>query len=509
MAQDCAGHEIRSGFDHLRRDNSMAPPEKGQHAARENADAHRQDNVLLGRKLPGEKMRRLLLACMVGACTTMHTGAPADTITPVIEHYAAERDFSGVTLIAEANGVREFEDARGLADRNVRLAITRDTRFQIASISKLFVAVAVLREVDRGRLALDASIGVYVPHLPPRLSRITIASLMGHTSGLRRDSNFSADEALTVAEHIARLTDDELQFPAGQYVYSNTGYVLLARAVEIVSGRPFDVALREEVLAPAGLSDTDFIVGETVIPGLAIGYARGPEGWRTPPRARHRGVYPPGGLYSTAYDLARFMEVLVEGRLLSEQSTRALFEPRMPTGEGNQIAAYAGVISAHNGDDYLLVAGSADGGKAVLMRAMHAGRTIVILSNVGDVPITEMLRDVVIAAEGGVPAFPAPCQLWDEAYFVDRAGRYDFTGTGLERLNGADRFVVGLVTDGDRAFFWDAQDDSMTLLCERSTHVLTPSYTDDVRMSFEGGDMPVMVLDWDGQTFRAPRQPLP
>ncbi|WP_395645278.1 hypothetical protein [Terricaulis sp.] len=159
-----------------------------------------------------------------------------------------------------------------------------------------------------------------------------------------------------------------------------------------------------------------------------------------------------------------------------------------------------------NGEDYLLVAGSADGGKAVLMRAMHAGRTIVILSNVGDVPITEMLRDVVIAAEGGSPALPAPCQLRDTAYFLDRTGRYDFTGTGLERVNGADRFVVGLVTDGDRAFFWDTQDDSMTLLCERSAHVLTPSYTDDVRMSFENGDMPVMVLDWDGETFRAPRQ---
>lgn len=454
-------------------------------------------------------MRGLLLACLVGACTTIEAQAPADPITSVVERYASERDFSGVTLMVGANGVSEFEDARGVADRNVRLAVTRHTRFQIASISKLFVAVAVLREVDRRRLSLDAPIGAYVPHLPPRLSRITIASLMGHTSGLRRDSNFSADESLTVAEHTARLSDDELQFPAGQYAYSNTGYVLLARAVERASGRPFDVALREDVLTPAGLMDTDFIVGDTVIPGLAMGYARGPEGWRMPPRARHRGVYPPGGLYSTAHDLARFMDLLAEGQLLSEQSTRALFEPRTPAGEGNQIAAYAGVISVRNGEDYLLVAGSADGGKAVLMRAMHAGQTIVILSNVGDVPITEMLRDVVIAAEGGVPALPAPCRLQDEAYFIDRAGRYDFTGTGLERLNGADRFVVGLVTDGDRAFFWDARDDSMTLLCEGSAHVLTPSYTDDVRMSFENGDMPVMVLNWNGETFRAPRQSSP
>ncbi len=265
-------------------------------------------------------MRGLLLACMVGACTTMEAEAPAAPITPVLQRYASERDFSGVTLVVAANGVREFEDARGLADRNLRLEVTRDTRFQIASISKLFVAVAVLREVDRGQLRLDAPVGAYVPHLPPLLSRITIASLMGHTSGLRRDSNFNADESLTVAEHVARLTDEELQLPAGQYGYSNTGYVLLARAVEIASGRPFDVALREEVMAPAGLTDTDFIVGDNAIPRLAVGYARGPEGWRTPPRARHLGVYPPGGLYSTADDLVRLMELLARGRLLSEQS---------------------------------------------------------------------------------------------------------------------------------------------------------------------------------------------
>lgn len=451
-------------------------------------------------------MKSILLACwLAAACTTAVGARPNVLLAPLVKSYEDERDFSGVTMVVEPDGRRSFLDARGLADKNARMPVTPDTRFQIASISKLFVATAVLREVDRGRLALDASIGAYVPDLPPRLRQASIAALLGHTAGLRRDSAYSADETLTVAQHVARLTDDELQFSPGEYAYSNTGYVLLAGAVEIVSGQPFDVALRDDVLTPAGLANTGFIVGDEVIPRLAIGYARAPGGWRTPPRARHRGVYPPGGLYSTADDLARFMQVLTKGALLSEASRQALFAPRARVGK-NQTAAYAGVISARKGEDYMLAAGSADGGKAVLMRAMHAGTTIVILSNVGDVPITEMLRDVVIAAEGGAPALPPPCRLRDQAFFADRSGHYDFTGTGLERLTGAPRFEVALVTEGNRAFLWDAQDESMTQLCERTARVLTPSETDDIHLRFEAGVPPVMVLDWDGKPFRAQRK---
>lgn len=169
------------------------------------------------------------------------------------------------------------------------------------------------------------------------------------------------------------------------------------------------------------------------------------------------------------------------------------------------MASYAGVITVRNGESYLLVAGSADGGKAVLMRAMSARRTIVVLSNVGDVPITEMLRDVVVASEGGTPSPPMPCRLSDSTTYVARVGQYDFTGTGLDRASGVDRYRVGLTLDGDRAFLWDGQDQSMTLLCEREPGLLTPSYTDDIRIRFEGSDRPIMVFEWDTSTYRAPR----
>lgn len=446
----------------------------------------------------------LLQGCMTRPDVPPPVAAPA--IRDVVNGFEARRDYSGVTMVTGKDGTTILADARGLADKAAGTPVTGSTRFQIASISKLFVAVAVLRQVDRGTLRLEERIGTYIQGLPPPIAQLTLAELMAHTAGLRRDSPFSPDETLTVVRHVARLTDDELVAPRGQYSYSNTGYVLLARAVELATGKPFDIALQAEVLEPAGLADTGFILGDVEVPRLAVGYARGIDGWRIPPRARHRGIYPPGGLYSTAGDLTRFMRLLRAGKLLSRSATRALFRPRAAISDA-QAASFAGVLTARNGEEYLLVAGSADGGKAVLMEAMHAHRTTVILSDIGDVPVTEMLRDVVIATEGGVPAPPAPCQLTDAAAFTPRAGIYIFTGTGPDALAGTDAFRVGLVIDNDRAFLWDREDESMTLLCEGPEGDLAPAYTRDIRLGFESeAGVPVMILNWDGQVFRATRQ---
>jgi hypothetical protein len=139
------------------------------------------------------------------------------------------------------------------------------------------------------------------------------------------------------------------------------------------------------------------------------------------------------------------------------------------------------------------------------MRAMGAGRTIVILSNVGDVPITEMLRDVVLASEGRAPAAPKSCRLANPSLYEDLIGDYDFTGMGLDQENGMQKYVIGLVVDGDKAFLADQQEDSMTLLCEREPGVLTPAYTDDIRIGFQRSQQPTMVLVWDGKSYRAER----
>lgn len=452
-----------------------------------------------------------LLAVLVCACASVPDEPRLSLqarVRDVLSAFETLRDFSGVTLITESDGMTLVGDARGLADHELNVPVTLSTRFQIASISKLFVNVAVLREVERGGLALEAPIGRYVPNLPPRLAKATIAELMLHTAGLRRESPLRVDEALTVAEHVARLTDDEVTFPGGTYEYSNTGHVLLARALELVAGAPFDQLLQADVLAPAQLKSTGFIVGDADVPDLALGRARGIRGWQKPPRARHRGVYPPGGLFSTAADLTRFMRLLRDHKLLSPDSTEALFAPRVEL-SGGQAASFAGVVLRRNTESYTLVAGSADGGKAVVLESMDVRRRVVILSNVGDVPITDMLRSVVIAIDGGTPKPPPPCRLRDVPFFVSMTGRYDFSGTGLENRIGKDRARFDLLVHDGFAFLAEKDEGAPTLLCESSDRVLTPAYTRNIQLSFEESDGgPVLVVDWEGESFKAKREGL-
>jgi CubicO group peptidase (beta-lactamase class C family) len=427
----------------------------------------------------------------------------------VVSGYETERDFSGVVLVQQGSR-RAFAAGVGPAERAFGARNALDTRFQIASISKLFVSVAVMRLVDEGKLSLDTPIGGYVAGLPSAMAAIPIFALMQHTAGLPRESDFQPWERLTTEEHVARIARAGIDANlVGRYNYSNSGYVLLTGLIEAASGQSYPDFLARQVLRPAGLNDTGFILGDNTVPRLATGYARGRTGWREPWRARHRGVYGPGGLYSTASDLNALISALQEGRILSPSSTEELFRPRTSTGEGQQMASYAGVITPRNGENYLLVAGSGDGAKATLMRALGSRLTVVLLANNGDVPITEMLRDVVIAAEGGGARTPSACRLANPAAFGDFVGEYDFTRTGLDRVNGVDRLRLAFITDGPRALLWSSADDTVAMLCESEQGVFRLSYTDEIELRFERhlDQPPTMSLQWGEQTYRARRAP--
>lgn len=450
----------------------------------------------------------LLLAAPSGAAQA-GPRAVSQNIERVVRAYEAEREFSGVVLVRQGSR-RVLATSVGPAERAFGTPNSMNTRFQIASISKLFVATAVMRLVDEGRVSLQAPIGDHIAGLPPAMAAIPVSALLQHTAGLSRESDFQPWEQLTTEEHVARIARAGVDASlAGRYNYSNSGYVLLTRLIEVVSGQSYPDFLARQILQPLGLNDTGLILSDQAVPRLATGYARGRAGWREPWRARHRGVYGPGGLYSTAADLDALMTALQSGRVLSPAATEELFRPRTPTGDGAQMASFVGIITPRNGENYLLVAGSGDGAKATLMRALGSGLTVILLANNGDVPITEMLRDVVIAAEGGEVRLPAPCALSHINEMQAAAGEYDFTGTGLDRINGVDRYRVAFFTDGARAFLWDSTDGSVAMLCERGAGVLTLSYSDEIQFTFEADSNGArqMVVRWDGVAYRAPRAP--
>ena len=236
-----------------------------------------------------------------------------------------------VVLAGRRDGV-VFRRAYGaLSEVPRRRPMRVDALFDLASVTKLFTAVAALRLVDAGRLNLDAPVDPILPELAGR--GVTARRLLTHTAGLRAVdplTDYTADRAATIRRVLRGAPDAE----PGRYHYSDLGYLALGELIARLAHKPYEQALRELVIDPLGL-DARFTPGPTerVVPTeraprrgdpapIIHGEANDPRAWRLGGVAGH------AGLFATADDLGRLAEALLGSRpLLSEASRALLAEP--------------------------------------------------------------------------------------------------------------------------------------------------------------------------------------
>ena len=263
------------------------------------------------------------------ACATAAAQAPAATDLARLDGFAlgleAAGRFSGVVLVAH-DGQVVFEKAYGLRDETGEAPLRADDRLNLASAGKMFTSVAILQQVAAGRITLDSHVGEVLEDYPNRAfaDTVTVRQLLTHTAGAGDvDELFGAAHAAerarlrSAADIIALHGRRAPQFaPGTQQKYGNYGYVVLGRMVEVLSGQDFESYVRAHVLAPAGMTRTGFVDCDDPAPDLAAGYAE-VEGRRVRNCATlpARG-FAAGGQVAPASDLLRFVQALVDGRLL-------------------------------------------------------------------------------------------------------------------------------------------------------------------------------------------------
>jgi CubicO group peptidase (beta-lactamase class C family) len=326
--------------------------------------------------------------------STVATSAPAsstdaqmaEALAAVSAHAdeLAETDrFSGAMLVAH-NGEILFEDAWGFADREAGIPNTVDTKFRIASINKMFTAVATLQLVESGRLALDDPIGKYLTDYPNEelASTVTVRHLLTHTGGT--GDVFDDDtwvHRLELRQHtdwIARFGEREVSFePGSRYEYSNYGFILLGALIEAVTGGSYYDYVRGHVFAVAGMTATDSLPESESVPGRAVAYTKSADSWvSAADQLLWRGNAAGLG-YSTIGDLMRFADALTSGRLVSDtmlaEATRA-HPPAYQYGFG--IELYRGRLTEVYGHG-----GSFPGVNGVLRIYPDLGYVVVVLSN--------------------------------------------------------------------------------------------------------------------------------
>ena len=283
-----------------------------------------------------------------------------------LDHYfqtlEKEHKFSGVVLITQGDR-RLYAGAFGDASRAWKIPNNLDTRFDTASITKLFTAVATLQLIDQKLLAFDTRIIDLLGLTGTAISNeVTVYQLLTHTSGIADDAEEEDNEryedvwkskpnysVTTTADFLPQFAHKPANFPPGQGCrYCNCGYVLLGLAIEKISGLSYRDYVKKHIFAPVGMTQSAFLrmdrVNEQVAEGSDPIYDENKQiiGWK-----KNIYSYPPigspdSGAYVTAGDLDRFLRAVQRGQLLSPELTAAFFTPQAHWRSGDQWNQYFG-----------------------------------------------------------------------------------------------------------------------------------------------------------------------
>jgi CubicO group peptidase (beta-lactamase class C family) len=334
----------------------------------------------------------------------------AERIEPFINQLVREDKFSGVILVAK-DGKPIFQNAYGLASKEFQAVNRIDTRFNIASVGKMFTAVSIAQLAERGNLSYEDRISKFLPDYPAAIAnRVTIHHLLTHTSGMGsywKEEFHEANHARfrRVQDYFTLFVNDPLEFEPGEkWSYSNSGYIVLGAIIEKISGQSYFDYVKENVFKRAGMSNTDFYEADRPTRNIAQGYTRQN---RYVPEAENltNSVFlspvkgsPAGGAYSTAEDMLKFAEAIRTHKLLNEVSTNRVVKGVVEYSPTRKYA-YGFANETIGNHTAIFHDGGANGVSAHFEMYFDSGYTLVILSNYDHpavVPIVQRLRDIIL-----------------------------------------------------------------------------------------------------------------
>lgn len=328
------------------------------------------------------------LIMQLPAMLAAQSGDPLAVITARhLEQLAKTGHFSGVVLIAK-DGKSVFSKAYGYANLSDSILNRVNTRFNLASMNKMFTGMAAVQLVQAGKLSLDAKVGQYLPDFANRAvaDSVTIHQLLTHTSGMgnfwEEHEKLAKEKLKTVDDYLPLFINKPLLFkPGTRYLYSNSGYTLLGKIIEQVSGLTYFDYVRQRIFLPAKMYDTDAFELDDALPRIAIGYIMSrehPGQWKNNTYLNVVKGGPAGGSYSTAADLLAFANAVLSNRLLNKENTDLYIKGKVKYDKGS----YAYGISSDTLNGHLIFGhtGGHFGIANELMVCPDLGYTVIILN---------------------------------------------------------------------------------------------------------------------------------
>jgi CubicO group peptidase (beta-lactamase class C family) len=454
------------------------------------------------------EMMRLLAGR--GAITNAPMPPPDKLVEALFTHTFTNRAPGAAVLVAQ-NGKILFEKGYGLADVAHAVGFAPDTKSRIGSITKQFTAAAILKLQEQGKLSVQDKLSKYFPDFP-RGDEVTLHQLLTHTSGIRSytDKPGFIDKVTAPVEPddlIKSFQNDPYDFdPGKKWHYDNSGYFLLGRIIEKVSGQTYGDFLRKNFFEPLGMTNTGVHRAGLALEHEALGYQYTGGAFTNAVNWDMSWAGGAGVLYSTVEDLFRWNEGVFGGKVLNDASLKAAWTPvkteeNKDDDSGTGYGYGWGSIHAR-GTQAIAHGGGLHGFSSYLLRLPREKFTVAIVANTmpaapGADP--DGLARAVTEIYLGEKLDPLPVRQVNTAVTPDAldvlVGRYDY-GVGILSVTKEGPHLYAqlgtqprreIYPESSTNFFWKVVDAQVTFIKDSQGKVIKA------------------IHHQNGQTIHAPR----
>jgi CubicO group peptidase (beta-lactamase class C family) len=313
--------------------------------------------------------------------------AKADATDEYVRAQMRERHIPGAAIAVIKEGKIVKSEGYGLANVELNVPATRETVFEIGSVSKQITAAAIMLLVEEEKVSLDEKISKYLTAAPETWKNVTVRNLLTHTSGVKSYtglSGFELTKRLKRDEFVKAIGAFPLEFEPGErYNYSNSGYNLLGFIIESVSGESYWDFLQKRIFKPLGMNRTANRDPRFIVPNRADGYEW--ENGRLVGRDYDlTDVFSAGAIVSTVTDLAKWDAALRGETFLKKESKEKIWTPVVFNNGKPYTYGFGWNITEFRGHKLFSHGGQTAGFAANISRYVGDNLTVIVLTNLGD-----------------------------------------------------------------------------------------------------------------------------
>lgn len=354
------------------------------------------------------KLRRTISLVMILLLLTQGGVGQSPILVKFIDAYVKAHRFNG-TILIQKKSKSSYTRSFGLTNRQLRVTNKNETKYRVASITKAFTSVLILKLYEQRKIDLNKPIKTYLPtYAGEGAHKVTVHQLLNHTSGMANiDRNLTSAESaikngiphyqtpLTTDELLAEYCSDKLVNEPGKvFDYNNADYIILGKIIERVHGKTYEQVLKEQILQPLGMSDSGMLYQHNVLDNLADTYFFRDdlkilvndlpvyiENW-----------YAAGAMYSTANDVLKFSNALFGLKLIERETLALMLKPGLDD-YGYGVWSYE---SNFNNKKHTIVKrpGRIMGAQSMLFHLLDEDITIILLSNTDTTSLDEFAAEI-------------------------------------------------------------------------------------------------------------------